>query len=332
MSRFGWRGWTFAALAVVLVGAAAGYLVWLAVQGAGRAPAAAPGATTTAPDEAFLAFRRTGLDDAYGTVGVVPFDRPGDPPAATSLTCERIDMSRGGGVCLSVDRGVATKAQVLLLRPDMSVRHTLSTAGIPSRARVSQDGAWAATTTFVYGHSYADASFSTQTEIYDMAAGTSLGNLEDWGTTVDGEAFDAVDMNIWGVTFAPDGEGFYATVRAGGRFYLGRGDIADRSIVLTQDTVECPSLSPDGARLAFKSATSPGVWQVRVRTLADGSEVVIDQAGSVDDQIAWLDADRIAYGMSRDNGAITDVWAAPADGSAPATVFLPQAWSPAAVR
>ena len=75
--------------------------------------------------------------------------------------------------------------------------------GVPSRARVSPDGRYGATTVFVTGHSYASTgAFSTETLIIDLATGQSLGNLEEWKVEKDGQTIDAPDVNFWGVTFA----------------------------------------------------------------------------------------------------------------------------------
>lgn len=329
----------FSVLAIVTIAATVGYLVLAASNS--TAPATSrptPQSTASVAPAArpYIAFQQTRSNAGYGTVGTVPHDDPSARPTGQDLACERIHVSRYGGVCLAVDRGAVTTAQVLLLNADLSVRYILSTPGIPSRARVSPDGRWAATTTFVFGHSYASSSFSTQTEVYDMATGESLGNLEDWAVRYQGQPYDAEDLNVWGVTFSADGSSFYATVMTAGRKHLARGDIAARTLEMTDVTAECPSLSPDGTRLAFKSATSPDRWQVTVRSLADGREVVVDESRSVDDQIEWLDDDRVVYGLDRSDGAAagatTDVWVAAADGSAPSTLFIEGAWSPAVVR
>jgi Tol biopolymer transport system component len=269
-------------------------------------------------------------------VGLAPYDSPAAAPTATSLSCERIHMSPTSGVCLAVKRGVATTAEVLLLDGEMAVQHRLKTPGIPSRARVSADGLWAATTTFVYGHSYADADFSTQTEIYDVSSGKSLGNVEKWDITYNGEKYTNKDVNVWGVTFAPDGDSFYATIRTEDTIHLAEGSISGEALTMTDVPAECPSLSPSGEKLAFKSSTGPGTWQVKVRTLADGSEAVIQESRNVDDQIEWWDDQTVLYGLARaegsSSGATADVWAAPADGSGESQLLVPQAWSPAVVR
>jgi hypothetical protein len=52
----------------------------------------------------------------------------------------------------------------------------------------------------------------------------------------------------------------------------------------------------------------------------------------VDDQVEWLDDDRVVYGLPRDESALTDVWVVPADGGGRPSVLVPRAWSPAVVR
>lgn len=324
-------------LALVVCGTVV-YLVGLVRSQAESRAAAAPAAASARPEplptDGYIAFRRTEVDAGYGSVGVVPLGRPDAVPVThPELSCERIHMSRNGGVCLDVDRSAVTTARVLLLGPDLTVRHTLSSPGIPSRARVSPDGRWAATTTFVTGHSYASTGFSTQTEIYDMQSGRSLGNVETFRMTRAGRPFTAKDVNVWGVTFAADGSSFFATVMSGGRKHLARGDLAERTLALTDVVAECPSLSPSGTRIAYKRATGPTTWQVRVRTLADGKDVLVDESRSVDDQIEWLDDSHVMFGLARPGGGATsDVWVAPADGTGPAELLLRAAWSPAVVR
>lgn len=326
---------TFVVVAVLTMGGALGYLL-LAARGAStvKAPTSAT-SPSAAPDTRgdYIAFRRTVADQGYGTVGTVPLADPGATPSRSDLQCERVHMSRRGGICLQVDRSAVTTARVLLLGPDLSVRYSLATPGIPNRARVSPDGRWAATTTFVVGHSYSQGGFSTQTEIYDMESGTSLGNVEKFSFTRHARPFHAKDINVWGVTFAPGGTSFYATVMTGSTRHLAKGDIRDRTLALLDVAAECPSLSPSGKLLAYKSATGPTTWEVKVRTLADGRERVVQSPRSVDDQIEWLDEGHVMFGLAPvGGGATSDVWVSPSDGSGPAEVLIPGAWSPAVVR
>ena len=90
-------------------------------------------------------------------------------------------------------------------------------------------------------------SFSTQTEIYDMVSGTSLGNLEKFEISRRGKAYRATDVNVWGVTFPASGSTFYATIMTGGKRYLAEGRIDRRTIAMVDVAAECPSLSPSGS-------------------------------------------------------------------------------------
>ena len=61
-------------------------------------------------------------------------------------------------------RSLAGAYEAQLLGPDGKVRHKVALAGVPSRARVSGDGRYGATTSFVSGDSYAKpGAFSTRT-------------------------------------------------------------------------------------------------------------------------------------------------------------------------
>ena len=79
------------------------------------------------------------------------------------------------------------------------------------------------------------------------------------------------DFNFWGVTFsAEDSNRFYATVRSAGKTYLLEGDVGERTMTVLRENVECPSLSPDGTRIAFKKLTDGliGQWRLHVLDLA----------------------------------------------------------------
>lgn len=326
-----------AAVSVLLVVVVAAGVYLLDALRQRSSPSATPLAPPTADavpvaTQPHIAFRQTSVDDRYGMVGVVPLDEPDAAPRSLPLSCDRIHMSSEAGICLSVDRAAVTTARVLLLDANYTVRHELSTPGVPSRARVSPDGSWAATTTFVTGHSYASSSFSTQTEIYDVGAGTSVGNVEEFAIVHRGEPVTAVDVNVWGVTFAPDSDTFYATVATGGDVHLARGSVRAQKVTMLDVTAECPALSPSGRYVAFKSATGQGTWHVKVRSLTDGTTVTVAETRSVDDQIEWLDENRVVYGLERTGEAVTDVWAAAADGTGDPTLLVPAAWSPAVVR
>jgi hypothetical protein len=265
-----------------------------------------------------------------GRVAVAPLrdGRPGRREL-TGLRCERIHFAAGRGLCLTRGRGFAAGYRAEVVGPDLRVLRGLDVAGVPSRARVSPDGRNGSVTLFVAGHAYTDAgSFSTQTTLIDLASGTKIADLEQFTVLRDGRQVTAVDRNFWGVTFARDSDRFYATMATGGRTYLIEGSVRGRSARVIHANVECPSLSPDGTRIAYKRR--PGVgsapWRLAVLDLADGRETLLSETRNVDDQVEWLDSRRVLYGV---DGA---VWSAPADGSGAPSRFLAGAGSPAVVR
>ena len=122
--------------------------------------------------------------------------------------------------------------------------------------------------------------------------------------------------------------------RSGGSTWLVRGDLVDRTLTSVHDDVECPSLSPDGTRIAFKRARSladGGGWRLWVLELATQSaHALASETRSIDDQVEWLDAGHILYQFPSDDG--NNVWVAAVDDATPARRFLTEAWSPAVVR
>ncbi|MFN7976564.1 MAG: hypothetical protein U0P30_00420 [Vicinamibacterales bacterium] len=325
------RARSLAFLAVVGVAVVvAGVSIWRARHAGGPATASTVDATQrldAPPARPFIAVRDLTAGTAWGHVALAPLDTPGGPRHVTALECDRVYFAGGRGVCLQAD-GLAGRA--LLFDDHQQVRATLPLSGPPSRARVSRDGHWGAFTVFEQGHSYADDTFSTRTTIVDMTSGTPLPDLESFAVWQDGARVTRPDVNYWGVTFAPDGRHFYATLAFGGTPYLVEGDLVDRLVRVIAAQVECPSLSPDGRRVAFKRAHGLR-WRLWVRDLASGVEhIVAGETRSIDDQAEWLDDARLLYQFPSDEGNV--VYVADVDGDTPARVFMRDAWSPSVVR
>ena len=281
-----------------------------------------------------IVFRHTGIDARNGEVAVVSAAHPRAARSFTGVTCDRVYATATAVSCLRTLRGVVTRYELDELAGDWSVRQRSSLPGVPSRTRLSPDGSLVATTTFVSGHTYMQVGFSTATEIRDVD-GASRGNLEKFRLEIDGRTVAPSDRNIWGVTFVDDGS-FYATVGTGGRTYLVRGDLADRTLSAVRENAECPSVSPDGSQVAYKVDT-PGAgthWSFAVLDLASGRETVLHgERASVDDQAEWLDDDTILYGLPRtDEPGVTDIWSLDTDASARPRLLIKQAWSPSVVR
>ncbi|GIH11008.1 TolB-like translocation protein; signal peptide [Rhizocola hellebori] len=282
-----------------------------------------------------IVFRNTALGDGYGQVAIVPVTDPGGSRAITPAVCERVFATAADALCLSADRGIVTTYKSTVLGPDWTAVRDLPLTGLPSRARVSADGKLAATTTFVFGDSYASpGQFSTRTLVSALDGSQNL-DLEQFQLVVNGQTIAAADRNLWGVTFA-DADTFYATAASGGKTWLVRGSLAQRRLTSIREDVECPSLSPDGTRIAFKKHGNlpAGQWRLAVYHLTTRTETLLAETHSVDDQVEWLDDNRILYGLARARSgtASSDVWVVPADGTGTPQVLIPDAWSPAVIR
>jgi len=215
------------------------------------------------------------------------------------------------------------------------VRQSLPLSGVPSRARLSRDAGMVATTTFVAGHDYSrPGTFSTQTLVTAVGTRRTV-DIEEFALIVDGSRVTAADRNLWGVTFR-DNDRFYATAASGGRTWLVEGSVSARRLVALREDAECPSLSPDGTRVAVKTrgGLPPGRWRIAVYDLARRTTTMLAELRSVDDQIEWLDDSRVVYGLPQAGTGPTtsDVWEVPADGTGAPRLLIRDAWSPAVIR
>jgi dipeptidyl aminopeptidase/acylaminoacyl peptidase len=171
--------------------------------------------------------------------------------------------------------------------------------GIISRARVSRDGRYVASTAFTTGHSYlgvGGSQFSTATFIANAKDGKSEEDIQQWSVLKAGKPITSTDLNLWGVSFDPkQSDRFFVTAYFDGAPHLAEGSVAAKRITIVRESVECPSFSPDGQRLAFKKRTGPTRWSPAVLNLQTMQETVYTVADSVDDQIEWLDASTLIY-------------------------------------
>lgn len=257
----------------------------------------------------------TGLGDAQGERRLSP------------LRCARVYVAPSNGLCVARE-GASGSYQARVLDANLRVRHVLDVAGSPSRARISPDGRYGAVTLFVSGHAYETRGISTETTLIDLGRGTRIGQLEQFTTSRAGRQVTAEDANFWGVTFARDSDRFYATLATGGRTYLVEGSVSARTMHTIHENVECPSLSPDGTRIAYKKrvATGDDPWRLTVLDLASGRETPVSETRSVDDQVEWLDEDHLLYGLD------DQIRMARADGGGRPAPFRHAAASPAVVR
>lgn len=295
---------------------------------------------TAAMPRPYLLFRTTALGDHFGRISLAYLDALGEPRSVGPLSCDRVHFSAGVGVCLEAVRKNVTSYRAHIFDGKFNLRHTVPLHGPPSRARVSPDGRLAAFTVFVSGHSYDNPGFSTRTSVIDTASGLLLlEDLEAVPVLKDGAPFKSADFNYWGVTFAQDGRRFYATLGTAGKAYLVEGNVNTRQMRVLHNDVECPSISPDNTRIAFKrreAMDSAGrrIWRLVVLELGTGKEVLLDkETRNVDDQVEWLDNQEILYAMPKSDAQPgSDVWALRADSTRPPQLLLRSAFSPAVAR
>ncbi|MGK4579975.1 hypothetical protein [Kitasatospora sp. HPMI-4] len=301
--------------------------------GSGAAPAAGELDLTGAHGK--LLFRDTEPGPGFGLLATVDRARSTGPRTVGHTACERVYAAAGTVVCLTTEYGAIPSHHVRIL--DATLRETRRIdlgAGAPNRARISASGRMASWTVFTSGDSYAANSFSTRTSILDVRTGALTATLEDFTVHKDGRLYMPVDRNFWGVTFTSDDNTFYATMSpvSTGRTYLVKGDLAGRSFTVLRENVECPSLSPDNTRIAFKKRVSTDPvrpWRLYVLDLASGKETELAETRSVDDQAAWLDDSTLAYAIPASGGTGSDLWTVPADGSGSPTLLLRGGFSPA---
>ncbi|WP_225642488.1 TolB family protein [Streptomyces werraensis] len=316
------------ALATLLFGGAAvGYMTHVTPTKATTTGVAQPGNHGQGPSGA--ADKRL-MVLSNGLLSSVARQNPSGPREVGSQRCERQYAAADTVACLT-PTGSLKGPKLLVFDRRLRQRQSVQLSGIPNRLRVSASGRMVSWTVFVGGDSYAGGSFSTRTGILDTMGGLQLMTLESFAITREDHPYRAADVNFWGVTFATDDNRFYATMATDGRRYLVEGDLAARTVRTLAENVECPSLSPDGTRIAFKQAVDGDPakgWRPAVLDLSTLRVTRLAEDRNMDDQAIWLDHHTIAYALQRSDG-INDVWALPVDGSGDAKLLVPDANSPA---
>jgi hypothetical protein len=309
---------------VILVLGGGVYVAWTAVS--------QPTVTPNAPPPVAGDLMFVDLDGGQDRVTTVKAEQPGGARTITSLRCQRFYRAANTSICLRL-AGPGPSYEAAIMSADNTVIRTVPLPGIPSRARVSASGNVISWTSFVTGDSYTvPGGFSTRSGVFDVRTGEVTESIEHFTATINGRVTTAADINYWGITIAADDRTFYATLATSGRTYLVRGDLTTRSLQEVRQNAECPSLSPDGTKVAYKKRARPvEPWDLVVLDLRTRQERVLPGTSGIDDQATWLDDSTLAYGAAR-NDQKTAIYLVPADGSAPARQAIPNAASPVPVR
>ncbi|MGW1210217.1 TolB family protein [Streptomyces sp. NPDC002499] len=288
--------------------------------------------TLTTPTH--MIFRNMAWGPHRDELTTVPASAPAGPRTASGVKCLRFYAAAGTGVCLQAVHGpVSDTYRASILDAHLKATAHYDVPGIPSRARVSPTGHFAAWTAFVGGDSYAGTNFSTRTAIVDVRTGSLTPTLESFRIIKNNHRYHSADANFWGVTFAPDDRTFYATLATKGRTYLVRGDLRTKTVTTLHENVECPSLSPDGTRIAYKKRVKglpkDAPWHLYVLNLRTMHETPLPEPRSVDDQAVWRDDHTLVYALPGDYGA--DLYEIPSDGTGKPRRMSTAAVSPAFV-
>jgi len=276
----------------------------------------------------------TAPTDVIGTLpGLIFIDNVADGfLAATSLSdpqgaryhfmpsCERSAAASSYILCVRPTGNLLWPFEAVLMTQDLKTIKSERLEGVPSRARISPDGKYFATTSFVSGDGYSSEIFSTRTRIFETSPDSENSvDVETYDLIINGQSYRYTDTNVWGITFVPGQERFFATAAFNGHRYLVDGSITNRTMVVLRDNVECPSLSPDGLRLAYKKRVGSGQivrWRFYLLDLITNQEVALAEERSVDDQIAWLDDQTLMYAVPAEDKRL-NVWSLKINGGEP---------------
>jgi len=251
------------------------------------------------------------------------------------LVCMRADFRGGNGICLHMNlNNPLSPNEAVIFDKEFRIKHVIPLAGVASRTRVSPNGEWGAVTVFTGVNSYASSRMSTKTTVIDIQTGTTLFDLEDLVVRNKGVVFKQPDFNFWGVTFTKDSRYFYATLSTGGRIYLIKANLATLQADVICENIECPSLSPDNARIAFKKRSLSGkrpTWHLAVLNLATLKETLLPEPEPIDQQVQWYDNHHVMYALPEfivGKPVIMYTKIIAADGSSPFKKLLSNADSP----
>ncbi|TDW24557.1 TolB family protein [Kribbella kalugense] len=277
-------------------------------------------------DPQTMLFRNLADGPDSGKLAAVPMSDPAAARRVGELHCDRFAAARGTAICLRLKPGsLPPLTDMIVLDANLRERHRETLPGTPSRARVSPDGRIVNWTLFVTGDSYAATGFSTRTGLYEVGSGRLVKTIEELAVFVHGKRYFASDLNYWGITFGADGNRFYVTLGSKGKTYLIEADYRAYRGTAIAENVECPSLSPDGRRIAYKQKVATGTWRLAVLDLATHQITHPPESRSIDDQPVWQGNSTLVYPVRNTRNTL-DIWSVGL--TTPPKLLIPEATSP----
>jgi hypothetical protein len=289
-------------------------------------------AHTTIPPP-FVMFRALAPHQAHGRIAMMSLASSEPVRHITSLSCARLHYAGSAGLCFVEESdGARVKHAAYTFDRAFARGQRIELTGVPIRARVAPDGRHGAITVYGEEESPAGERLASESFLLDMASGRVVADLREFSISNPRHAPIEGPMDISGVAFLADSNQFFVTLSTASTRYLMTGSIHARRLDVVTTGVANEAVSPDGRRLVVKRRVGDrGYWQLVVLDIQTRTELALNQGSrSVDDQVEWLDADRVVYHDVTDTG--TGIWTLPADGKGSPSLLIPDAFSPAVVR
>ena len=307
-----------------------GYLV-VSVQSDDR-PDASGSAVWHPADPPFVIFRTLAPSDAYGRVALIGL-QPAAERRVTRLSCLRLHYAGGSGLCARQEIAADAVLNVVYVFDEtLEPRRRIVLEGVPTRLRVAPDGRVGAITTYAEEESPQGERLTTRTRIIEMRSGRQVADLREF--RVDNPDFATIrgPIDVASVAFERDGDRFFASLWTDTERYLVAGSIVERRLTTIRAGMTSEALSPDGRQLVVKRLIPErGFWQLGVIDLSTWAERDLRQGPrSVDDQVEWLDNQRVLYHDV--DGESTSLWVLAADGIGGPRVLIKDAYSGAVQR
>jgi hypothetical protein len=278
----------------------------------------------------FVMFRTLAPADRYGRVAMLSAVAPDATRVFTALSCTRVHYAGGAGVCLVEEpEGSQVVHAAYVFDGNLTRGNRLRLSGIPTRVRVSPNGRRAAIT--VYGEEQlpdGQERLATDSILIDLPGGNVVARLREFVLDEPRKPASGVALDYSSVAFAHDADRFYATLSTTSNWYIVSGSVGAHRLAIVAEGLASEALSPDEAYLAVKQRVGDrGFWRAMVLDLGSKSAWPLSHTRSIDDQIEWLDRDRIAYHDATEQG--TGIWTLAIDGQSPPRLLIADAYSPA---